>query len=221
MNAAMVILIAGAASIGSMLGDFIALRHKPTTLFMSSSSGSRAACCWQPSASRWFRKRSRKALYACGRRLHRWLRARVCARSPIHRGKVAGPDSQQRPRVERCHHRRRPRGTDVTVLAAGTSVEELIEGLSIGVGASIDPSAGVFIAAAIAIDNLSESLSISLLGDAAHRRAANHDAACRPDARPSPWLKGNDSQRVTFMTSSPRRRRQGRTDRCFVQSRRQ
>jgi zinc transporter, ZIP family len=48
----------------------------------------------------------------------------------------------------------------VTVVAGGTSAEELIEGLSIGVGAVIKPGLALLIALAIIIDNLAESLSI-------------------------------------------------------------
>jgi ZIP family zinc transporter len=48
----------------------------------------------------------------------------------------------------------------VTVLAGGTSAEELIEGLSIGVGVAIQPGLGLLVALAIVIDNLSEGLSI-------------------------------------------------------------
>lgn len=47
------------------------------------------------------------------------------------------------------------------MLAGGTSVEELIEGLSIGVGTVIEPNVGILIG--IAIDNLSEGMSIGEL----------------------------------------------------------
>jgi zinc transporter, ZIP family len=78
----------------------------------------------------------------------------------IHRGVLAGEKAEQRPQVERFYQRHHPRGGEVTVLAGGTSAEELIEGLSIGVGAAIDPGLGVLIAFAIVIDNFSEGLSI-------------------------------------------------------------
>lgn len=41
----------------------------------------------------------------------------------------------------------------MTVLAGGTSAEELIEGLSIGVGTAIKPGLALLIALAIIIDN--------------------------------------------------------------------
>jgi hypothetical protein len=55
---------------------------------------------------------------------------------------------------------RRPRGGEVTVLATGTSAEGLLEGLTIGAGAIIEPRLAILIAAAIAVDNISEALSI-------------------------------------------------------------
>ncbi|HSF23186.1 MAG TPA: hypothetical protein VLE20_03090 [Blastocatellia bacterium] len=48
----------------------------------------------------------------------------------------------------------------MTVLAGGTSAEELIEGLSIGIGTAIKPVLGLLIGLAIVVDNVSEALSI-------------------------------------------------------------
>jgi hypothetical protein len=78
----------------------------------------------------------------------------------IHRGQLASKEAEERPQVERFYTRSKPRGGAVTVLAGGTSAEELIEGLSIGVGAVIKPGFALLIALAIIIDNLAESLSI-------------------------------------------------------------
>jgi zinc transporter ZupT len=78
----------------------------------------------------------------------------------IHRGQLASKEAEERPQVERFYTRSKPRGGEVTVLAGGTSAEELIEGLSIGVGAVIKPGFALLIALAIIIDNLAESLSI-------------------------------------------------------------
>jgi zinc transporter, ZIP family len=52
----------------------------------------------------------------------------------IHRGQLAGKEAEERPQVERFYTKSKPRGGEVTVLAGGISAEELIEGLSIGVG---------------------------------------------------------------------------------------
>lgn len=81
----------------------------------------------------------------------------------VYRGALAGEKAEQFPAVTRHHRRHRPRGDEVTVLAAGTSAEELIEGLSIGVGFAVKPGLGLLVAAAIVIDNLSEALSIGEL----------------------------------------------------------
>lgn len=95
----------------------------------------------------------------------------------IHRGKLAGRDAAERPRVLKFYQTHRPRGGEITVLAGGTSAEEVIEGLSIGVGIAIDPSLGFLVAIAIVIDNLAESLSIGELV------RADRPAAARSVAR--------------------------------------
>jgi ZIP family zinc transporter len=81
----------------------------------------------------------------------------------INRGRVAGPKAEQAASVRSYHRRYRPRGDEVTVLAGGTSTEELIEGISIGVGAAIEPRAGLLVAVAVVVDNLAEALSIGEL----------------------------------------------------------
>lgn len=78
----------------------------------------------------------------------------------VHRGALAGAESEKREYVERVHRRWTPRGDKSTVLATGTSIEEVIEGLSIGVGFAVEPGVAIVIALAIAFDNLSEGLSI-------------------------------------------------------------
>ncbi|GGE31821.1 ZIP family metal transporter [Agaricicola taiwanensis] len=81
----------------------------------------------------------------------------------VNRWQLAGPEADQRDRVGRAHRRRKPRGSDTSVLAGGTSVEELIEGLTIGVGAALEPSTAFIVGLAIFIDNLSEAMSIGEL----------------------------------------------------------
>jgi ZIP family zinc transporter len=59
------------------------------------------------------------------------------------------------------------------VLAWGTSAEEVIEGVAIGVGVALGGSLGPLLALAIAIDNLSEAFSIgTLIRDEAKGRPA-------------------------------------------------
>ena len=78
----------------------------------------------------------------------------------VHHWRLAGRASEQRRAVQLFYGRRRPRTGDVAVFAGGTSVEELIEGMAIGAGTIVDPGFGLMVALAIAIDNISEGLSI-------------------------------------------------------------
>lgn len=156
-----VLLIAGAAAVASPLGGLIALWRKPTSLFMSIALGFAsgvltATICFSmlpqalELASFWIVAGGFTAgfLAVFGFDLF------------IHHWKLAGARAEQRPQVEQFYRRRQPRGSEVTVLVGGTSLEELIEGLSIGVGAAIKPGLGLVIALAIVVDNLAESLSI-------------------------------------------------------------
>jgi ZIP family zinc transporter len=81
----------------------------------------------------------------------------------VHRGISAGEKASQHDRIVRRRRRQPARGDEVTVLAGGTSAEELIEGLSIGVSAATDPRLGFIVGLAIAVDNFSEALSIGEL----------------------------------------------------------
>jgi ZIP family zinc transporter len=81
----------------------------------------------------------------------------------INRGMTAGDKAAQSRRVRRYHQRHRPHGSKVAVIAAGTAGEELIEGIVIGVSAAIGGGTGLIVALAIAVDNVSEALSIGEL----------------------------------------------------------
>lgn len=78
----------------------------------------------------------------------------------MHRGRIAGWRAEQRPAVERFYRKRRPRGGEATVLAGGTSAEELVEGLAIGVGAGVETKLGLLVGLSILLDNLAEGLSV-------------------------------------------------------------
>ena len=80
----------------------------------------------------------------------------------VHGGLIMGEHADQRRIVRRYHRRRRSRSS-VLVLAGGTSVEELVEGLVIGVGAAVEPSLAFVAAVAIGIDNLAEGMSVGEL----------------------------------------------------------
>jgi ZIP family zinc transporter len=93
----------------------------------------------------------------------------------VHGGRIVGEHADQRRIVQRYHRRRRS-GSQVVVLAGGTSVEELVEGLAIGVGAAIEPSLALVVALAIAIDNLSEGMSV---GELIREETPDRDRALR------------------------------------------
>lgn len=153
--------IAASAAAASVVGGLIALWRKPGTLFMSVTLGFAsgvllATICFEmlPLALRFGSLPVATGGFAAGFAI-------VYAFDLfVHRGLLAGSKSAERERVASAYRRRRPRGGEVTVLAGGTSVEELIEGVSIGIGAAIEPGAGLLIGIVIAIDNLSEGLSI-------------------------------------------------------------
>jgi ZIP family zinc transporter len=79
----------------------------------------------------------------------------------LNRGFMAGEGSDEWHKLSRLHRRHRVRGSKVALLAGGTAIEELIEGLSIGVGLAVNPTLGVMIGAAIVLDNLVEGISIA------------------------------------------------------------
>jgi ZIP family zinc transporter len=81
----------------------------------------------------------------------------------VNRWELAGPEADQNGRVERYHRRHRPKGSNTSVLAGGTSTEEIIEGIAIGVGAALAPGTALIVGLAIAIDNVSEGMSIGEL----------------------------------------------------------
>jgi zinc transporter, ZIP family len=81
----------------------------------------------------------------------------------VNRWRIAGEEADQKRAVDRLHRRKKPLGSNVSVLAGGTSAEELIEGVTIGVGAAFEPSVALIVGLAICIDNFSEGMSIGEL----------------------------------------------------------
>jgi zinc transporter, ZIP family len=156
--------IALTAAVASPLGGAIAIFARPSSLFLSLAVGLAAGVLlgtfafeMLPKALELAPLAAAVAGFAVGFALVYGLDLYV------NRGALAGGKAEQKERVELFHRRHRPRGSQVTVLAGATSVEELIEGLTIGVGAAIDPSVAFVIGAAICIDNISEALSIGEL----------------------------------------------------------
>ena len=79
----------------------------------------------------------------------------------LNRGFMAGEGADEWHKLSRLHRLQKVRGSQVTLLAGGTAIEELIEGLIIGVALAVDPTLGVTIGAAIILDNLVEGMSIA------------------------------------------------------------
>ncbi len=158
---AVVLGIAAAAGLASPAGGLVALWRTPTTLFMSTSLGFASGVLLGTIAFEMLPKALElgSAFVAVGGFVAGFA-AVYGLDLFVHRGKLAGEKAEQRPRVERFYRSRRPRGGEVTVLAGATSAEELIEGLSIGVGAVVDPTLGLLVALTIMLDNFSEGLSI-------------------------------------------------------------
>ena len=83
----------------------------------------------------------------------------------VHRGKLAGEHADQRTQVEAAHERTHPLGGAAMVLAGATLFEAAIEGVSLGVGAAIGSGLTLPLAIAVAVDNLSEGLSLGMLAE--------------------------------------------------------
>lgn len=153
--------IAFSAAIASPVGGLIAIWSKPSTLFMSSALGFASGVLLAtitfemlPNALELGSLPLVVSGFVVG------FAAVYVFDLIIHRGVLVGEKAEQYTKVRRFHLAHRPFGDEVTVLAGGTGAEELIEGLSIGIGLAIKPDLGLMVALAIVIDNVSEALSI-------------------------------------------------------------
>lgn len=153
--------IAAAGALASPLGGVLALCRRPTTLALSIAVGFAAGALlgafafeMLPRAAEVSSVPVAVAGFAAGFAFVYGLDLF------IQRGASAGEKAAERKWVLSVRRRRRPRGDRVTVLAGGTSAEELIEGATIGVSAATDPSLGMIVGLAIVVDNVSEALSI-------------------------------------------------------------
>jgi zinc transporter, ZIP family len=156
--------VSGIAALASVGGGLVALARRPTTLFTSTAFGFASGVLiatvtlhMVPEALELGTLGATAAGFAAGF-LAVWLFDLY-----VHRGQLAGELAEQHRRVDAFHRRHRPRGDRATVLAGGTSAEELVEGLAIGTGLAVDQHVGVLIGVAIAVDNLSEGVSIGEL----------------------------------------------------------
>jgi ZIP family zinc transporter len=156
--------IAGGAAAASVIGGLIALVRRPSSLFMSIVFGfASGVLIGTVSLEMVPQALELSSLGATAAGLTAGFLAIWLFDLFINRWRLAGERAAQYPQVVAYHRSHRPRGDRVTVLAGGTSAEELVEGLAIGTGVIIDPEVGGLIAAAIAVDNLSEGLSIGEL----------------------------------------------------------
>jgi len=159
-----ILAIAGAAATASVAGGVIALLRTPSSLVMSMVFGMASGVLlgtvtleMLPEALALTSLGATIAGFTAGF-LAVWVFDLF-----INRWRLAGEHAAQYERVVAYHRGHRPRGDRVTVLGGATAAEELVEGLAIGTGVIIDPEVGALVAAAIAIDNLSEGLSIGEL----------------------------------------------------------
>jgi ZIP family zinc transporter len=164
MSAFMILGIAVAAALASPIGGLISLWRKPTTLFMSLALGFASGVLLATISFEMVPKAlEMSALVLTSAGFIGGFVAVYALDLFINRGRLVGDRADQKPAVEHFHRKHRPRGDQVTVLAGGTSAEELIEGLSIGIGAAIEPGLGLIVGTAIVIDNIAEALSIGEL----------------------------------------------------------
>jgi ZIP family zinc transporter len=159
-----ILLIAGLAAVASPLGGLLAFWRRPSTLFTSLAVGFASGVLMAAIAFEMMPKALEQgSLPVAALGFIVGFAAVYGFDLFIHRGRLAGAQAEEYRQVAQFHRRHRPRGGEITVLAGGTSAEELIEGLSIGVGAVIQPGVGLLIALAILVDNVSEGLSIGEL----------------------------------------------------------
>jgi ZIP family zinc transporter len=149
------------AALASPAGGLIALWVRPSTLFMSCALGfaggvllGAIAFEMAPSALEQAGLPLAIAAFGAG------LGVVYALDLYIHRGLLRGEQADQHLRLRQT---RPPRGDEITVLAGGTSAEELIEGVTIGVGLAVEPELGLIVALAIGVDNIAEALSIGEL----------------------------------------------------------
>lgn len=156
-----VVLVAGAAGSASVLGGLLALLRRPSSFVMSIVFGyASGALIGAVTLEMLPQALERVSVLATGAGFGVGFLAIWLFDLFVNRWRLAGREAEQWPEVEAYHRSHRPHGDQVTVLAGGTSAEEVVEGLAIGTGVVVEPSVGLLIAAAIAVDNLSEGMSI-------------------------------------------------------------
>ena len=162
-NLLLVVVISGVAAIASVVGGLLALGHRSSTLISSLAFGVASGALIGTVTLEMLPTALESGSLAvvvigfAGGMLGLFLFDLV-----VHGGWIVGEHADQR-RIVRRYHRHRGSGSRVLVLAGGTSVEELVEGLAIGVGAAVEPSLAFVVATAVAVDNLAEGMSVGEL----------------------------------------------------------
>ena len=160
----LVVAISGIAALASLIGGWLSLHRKPTTLFLSLTLGTAGgvllgAIAFEmiPQAMDLSSTPHTVVGFTVG------VLAVYSFELLVMRGRTAGIHAAQRRQIRQHHRLNPPVGDEVTVLAGGTTAEELIEGLSIGVGTAIQPGLALIVGISIALDNLAEAISIGAL----------------------------------------------------------
>lgn len=160
----MVAGVSAAAAVASPLGGLAAILIRPTSLILSIAVGFAAGVLLGTFAFEMMPRSLELAavpLVVTGFLLG--LGAVYTLDLYVNRWQMAGDEADEKRAVDRLHRHKRPLGSDVSVLAGGTSAEEVIEGIAIGVGAAFEPKTALIVALAICIDNFSEGMSIGEL----------------------------------------------------------
>lgn len=165
--------IAGGAALASPLGGWLGSRFKAGTLFLSISTGLAGGVLLGTFAFQMMPESVAAA--GPGAAIGGFIAGFLVVYGfdlYLNRGFIAGEGSDEWRKLRRVHRLRKERGSSVALLAGGTAVEELIEGLSIGVGLSVEPRLGFMIGTAIVLDNLIEGMSIAEIVRAERTEAA-------------------------------------------------
>lgn len=161
---AAVLLLAGVPALASLAGGVLALIHRPSTLLASIIFGFAGGSLLGTVAFEMIPRGVELAgLWPTVASFAAGFVAVYLFDLIVHRGVVAGEHAEQRRRVVLAYARRPPHGGAGTVLAGATSVEEIVEGLTIGISLSLAPALALVVGVAIVIDNISEGLAIGEL----------------------------------------------------------
>lgn len=160
------LLAAGLAGAAAVLGAALPLWRKPSTLVASLALGFAAGVMIGTVAFEMLPEALRLAsLVVVALGFAAGFGALYGLDLALHRGRVAGERAEQREAVETAHARKQPLGGATMVFAAGMLFEATVEGISLGIGAAIGAALTLPLAIAVALDNLSEGISLGSLSE--------------------------------------------------------